>query len=196
MLARLETERPALLIPPLHRIHIRAGNVAAIHCILPKEWNGVHFGGLERLVAYFDLDCRFDVLRLSQALKHRIMRVYGNASLPAALLSFTKGSSDLLFGIGAGVITSERDALRSAVPKRFCGIIVGSILLGKNRLPFACGDGVKQAIPKMDDILASMGVETHQELIEKVLTKMVDSAVGLLELASYALGQWPVVLLG
>ncbi|XP_078447261.1 homolog of X-ray repair cross complementing 2 (XRCC2) [Wolffia australiana] len=89
MLGRTLAQRPFLLLPPLHRVPLRVGNVveivgpsasaksgvllqAAVHCILPKDWNGVHFGGMERLVAYFDLDCRFDVLRLSNALRCRI----------------------------------------------------------------------------------------------------------------------------
>ncbi|XP_020570915.1 DNA repair protein XRCC2 homolog isoform X2 [Phalaenopsis equestris] len=99
LFVRVEKERPALFLPPLNRIPIRAGNVgnvieitgpspsakteillqAAIHCILPKKWNGVHFGGLERVVAYIDLDCRFDVLRLAQVLKLRILSAYGPA---------------------------------------------------------------------------------------------------------------------
>lgn len=41
-------------------------------CVLPKEWNGVYYGGLDRLVMFIDLDCRFDILRLSKMLKHRI----------------------------------------------------------------------------------------------------------------------------
>ncbi|OVA14976.1 hypothetical protein BVC80_65g23 [Macleaya cordata] len=90
MLARVLTERPFLLIPPLHRVPLRVGNVveivgpspsakteiliqAAISSILPKEWKGVPYGGLERLVLYFDLDCRFDVERLSQSLRHHIV---------------------------------------------------------------------------------------------------------------------------
>ncbi|MCL7037877.1 hypothetical protein MKW94_023593 [Papaver nudicaule] len=90
MLSRVLTERPFLLIPPLHRVPLRVGNVveivgpspsaktqiliqAAISSILPKEWKGVHYGGLERKVLYIDLDCRFDVERLSHLLKHRIM---------------------------------------------------------------------------------------------------------------------------
>ncbi|KAM7251714.1 hypothetical protein ACFE04_023597 [Oxalis oulophora] len=81
--------RPLLLLPPLHRIPLRPGNVLelvgpspsakttiliqeSITCILPQEWNGLHFGGLGRLVMYIDLDCRFDVLRLSQMLRQRI----------------------------------------------------------------------------------------------------------------------------
>nr|CAD1832810.1 unnamed protein product [Ananas comosus var. bracteatus] len=93
-LARVLSARPFLLLPPLHRVPLRVGNVveiagasnsaksqvllqAAVHCILPKEWRGIHFGGLERVVAYFDLDCRFDVLRLSQILRHRIMEHFG-----------------------------------------------------------------------------------------------------------------------
>ncbi|KAK8949903.1 hypothetical protein KSP40_PGU013776 [Platanthera guangdongensis] len=96
MFARMELERPALFLPPLHRVPIRAGNVveitgpsssakseillqAAVNCILPKEWNGVHFGGLERAVAFIDLDCRFDVLRLYDVLKLRIMSAHGSA---------------------------------------------------------------------------------------------------------------------
>lgn len=33
------------------------------------------------VVAYIDLDCRFDVLRLAQVLKLRIMSAYGNLLL-------------------------------------------------------------------------------------------------------------------
>ncbi|XP_043713341.1 DNA repair protein XRCC2 homolog [Telopea speciosissima] len=90
MLERILTERPLLLLPPLHRVPLRVGNVveivgpspsaktqilvqAAISCVLPREWNGVYYGGLERLVIYFDLDCRFDILRLSESLKLHIM---------------------------------------------------------------------------------------------------------------------------
>ncbi|URD78074.1 DNA repair protein XRCC2 [Musa troglodytarum] len=97
MLARVLTERSFLLLPPLHRLPLRAGNVveiagpspsaksqvllqAAVHCILPREWRGLRFGGLERMVIYFDLDCRFDVLRLSQILKHRIQEVLGSTN--------------------------------------------------------------------------------------------------------------------
>ncbi|CAN4089805.1 unnamed protein product [Withania somnifera] len=95
-LTRVFTERPLLLLPPpLHRIPLRPGNVveivgpspssktqiliqAAINCILPKEWKGVNYGGLERLVMLVDLDCRFDVLSLSRSLKQRIIRANGN----------------------------------------------------------------------------------------------------------------------
>ncbi|RWW01953.1 hypothetical protein GW17_00034981 [Ensete ventricosum] len=109
MLARVLTERSFLLLPPLHRLPLRVGNVveiagpspsaksqvllqfstrdraaslgqAAVHCILPREWRGIRFGGLERMVIYFDLDCRFDVLRLSQILKHRIKEVLGSTN--------------------------------------------------------------------------------------------------------------------
>ncbi|XP_064946589.1 DNA repair protein XRCC2 homolog [Musa acuminata AAA Group] len=97
MLARVLTERSFLLLPPLHRLPLRVGNVveiagpspsaksqvllqAAVHCILPREWRGLRFGGLERMVIYFDLDCRFDVLRLSQILKHRIKEVLGSTN--------------------------------------------------------------------------------------------------------------------
>ncbi|XP_068661825.1 DNA repair protein XRCC2 homolog [Aristolochia californica] len=94
MLSRVLLDRPLLLLPPLHRVPLRAGNVveivgpspsaktevliqAAISSILPKEWGGVHYGGLERLVIYIDLDCRFDIRRLSRSLKHRISQVQG-----------------------------------------------------------------------------------------------------------------------
>ncbi|KAG9443972.1 hypothetical protein H6P81_015312 [Aristolochia fimbriata] len=92
MLSRVLLERPLLLLPPLHRVPLRVGNVveivgpspsaktevliqAAISSILPKEWGGVHYGGLERLVIYIDLDCRFDVHRIAQSLKHRISEI-------------------------------------------------------------------------------------------------------------------------
>ncbi|XP_009772529.1 DNA repair protein XRCC2 homolog isoform X2 [Nicotiana sylvestris] len=95
-LTRVLSERPFLpLPPPLHRIPLRAGNVveivgpspssktriliqAAINCILPKAWKGINYGGLERLVMFIDLDCRFDVLSLSQSLKQRIIKENGN----------------------------------------------------------------------------------------------------------------------
>ncbi|XP_072989706.1 DNA repair protein XRCC2 homolog isoform X2 [Typha latifolia] len=95
MLSRVLSERPFVLLPPLHRVPLRVGNVveisgpsnsaktqvllqAVVHCILPKEWKGIHFGGLEKMVMYFDLDCRFDVLRLSQILRHRITETCGS----------------------------------------------------------------------------------------------------------------------
>ncbi|XP_004298620.1 PREDICTED: DNA repair protein XRCC2 homolog [Fragaria vesca subsp. vesca] len=108
MLSRVSSERPFLLLPPLHRVPLRVGNVvelagpsssaktqiliqAAVNCILPKEWNGVHYGGLERLVMFIDLDCRFDVTRLSEMLKHRIMEpigsMYDHEELYAACMS-------------------------------------------------------------------------------------------------------------
>ncbi|CAL1366903.1 unnamed protein product [Linum trigynum] len=90
MLSRVLTKSPPFLFrPPLHRLPLRAGNVveitgpspsakthilihAAIDCILPGQWKGVDYGGLDRLVMYIDLDCKFDVLRLSHLLKQRI----------------------------------------------------------------------------------------------------------------------------
>ncbi|KAL6187333.1 hypothetical protein ACLB2K_038733 [Fragaria x ananassa] len=108
MLSRVSSERPFLLLPPLHRVPLRVGNVvelagpsssaktqiliqAAVNCILPKEWNGVHYGGLELLVMFIDLDCRFDVTRLSEMLKHRIMEpigsMYDHEELYAACMS-------------------------------------------------------------------------------------------------------------
>ncbi|KAG5534020.1 hypothetical protein RHGRI_022242 [Rhododendron griersonianum] len=101
MLSRRITrrERPLLLPPPLDRVPLRLGNVveivgpspsskthlliqAAVNCILPKEWKGVNYGGLGNLVMFFDLDCRFEILRLSQALKHRIMEANGSRANP------------------------------------------------------------------------------------------------------------------
>ncbi|KAK9691681.1 hypothetical protein RND81_09G211900 [Saponaria officinalis] len=87
--ARMAAERPPLVTPPLHRLPLRPGNVVEIagpsssakshillqvvvDCILPKEWNGVCYGGLELSVMFIDLDCRFDVMRLVQLLKFRI----------------------------------------------------------------------------------------------------------------------------
>ncbi|XP_073144090.1 DNA repair protein XRCC2 homolog isoform X2 [Henckelia pumila] len=95
-LLRAFSERPVVVLPPpLHHIPFRAGNVvelvgsspsakthilnqAAINCILPKDWKGVQYGGLERAVMFVDLDCRFDVLSLSKALELRILAVKGS----------------------------------------------------------------------------------------------------------------------
>ncbi|KAE9466132.1 hypothetical protein C3L33_01997, partial [Rhododendron williamsianum] len=101
MLSRRITrrERPLLLPPPLDRVPLRLGNVveivgpspsskthlliqAAVNCILPKEWKGMNYGGLGNLVMFFDLDCRFEILSLSQALKHRIMEANGSRAIP------------------------------------------------------------------------------------------------------------------
>nr|CAB3474927.1 unnamed protein product [Digitaria exilis] len=68
----LSSRPPITLPPPLHRAPLRPGNVAAVQCILPKEWEGIYFGGLGKSVMYLDLDCRFDVLRLAQILRNRI----------------------------------------------------------------------------------------------------------------------------
>ncbi|GFP81374.1 protein disulfide isomerase-like 5-2 [Phtheirospermum japonicum] len=94
-LVRILTERPSVVLPPpLHRLPLRVGNIveivgpspsaktliliqAAINCILPKEWKGVQYGGLERAVFFIDLDCRFDVLSISRALEQRIIGVNG-----------------------------------------------------------------------------------------------------------------------
>lgn len=90
MLSRVLAERPSLVLPPLHRVPLRVGNVvevvgpshsakteiliqAAVNCILPEQWGGVHYGGFDRGVMFIDLDCRFDILRLSQSLKGRIL---------------------------------------------------------------------------------------------------------------------------
>ncbi|KAF3778632.1 DNA repair XRCC2-like protein [Nymphaea thermarum] len=95
MLGRTLIDRPCLIaVPPLHRVPLRPGNVvelvgpsasakseillqAAISCILPNVCNGVFFGGMQRLVMYFDLDCSFDVQRFSNSLKKRIADACG-----------------------------------------------------------------------------------------------------------------------
>ncbi|KAL1324390.1 hypothetical protein AAHE18_13G086100 [Arachis hypogaea] len=94
MLRRISALRSTLLVPPLHRVPLRLGNVieifgpspsaktqiliqVAINCVLPKEWNGVRYGGFDHSVLFLDLDCRFDISRFSQMLTHRIME--GNA---------------------------------------------------------------------------------------------------------------------
>lgn len=100
MLTRIFTVRPFLILPPpLHKFPLRAGNVveivgpsssakthilmqAAISCILPKEWKGVPYGGMERLAAFVDLDCRFDIFRFSHLLKHRILEPHTNDKNP------------------------------------------------------------------------------------------------------------------
>lgn len=84
MLSRVSSMRPFLFPPPLHRVPLRVGNVvelvgpspsakthilihAAITSVLPKC-----YGGLDHLVLFLDLDCRFDIARFSQLLIHRI----------------------------------------------------------------------------------------------------------------------------
>ncbi|WCJ28522.1 hypothetical protein M5689_010217 [Euphorbia peplus] len=96
MVCRLLTERPYMhLPPPFHKLPVRVGNVvelvgpspcaktnilmhSAIDCILPQFWNGVNYAGFGLLVFFIDLDCRFDVLRLSQMLKNRILLANNN----------------------------------------------------------------------------------------------------------------------
>ncbi|XP_038891842.1 DNA repair protein XRCC2 homolog isoform X3 [Benincasa hispida] len=97
MLARVLKERTSLVVPPLHRVPLRVGNVvelvgpsgsaktqiliqAAVNCILPKEWNGIRYGGLECSVVFIDLDCRLDITRLYQVLKLRILEAISNGS--------------------------------------------------------------------------------------------------------------------
>ncbi|KAF8775197.1 hypothetical protein HU200_004596 [Digitaria exilis] len=94
----LSSRPPITLPPPLHRAPLRPGNVveiagpsnsgkshlllmAAVQCILPKEWEGIYFGGLGKSVMYLDLDCRFDVLRLAQILRNRIAEGQGSTHL-------------------------------------------------------------------------------------------------------------------
>ncbi|GKV27261.1 hypothetical protein SLEP1_g36453 [Rubroshorea leprosula] len=100
MLDRVQTDRPFLLLPPLHRVPLRVGNVveivgpspsakthiliqAAINCILPQESDGVKYGGLGHLVMFLDLDCRFDILRFSELLKLRILEARGSKDVEA-----------------------------------------------------------------------------------------------------------------
>ena len=49
----------------------------------------MHYGGLEHLVMFIDLDCRFDILRLSQSLKHKIMETSGKLYLLYTEKSFS-----------------------------------------------------------------------------------------------------------
>eukprot|EP00897_Mesotaenium_endlicherianum_P007903 jgi/Mesen1/7140/ME000037S06500 len=46
----------------------------ALTCILPQQHMGVLYEGLEGHVLLFDLDCRFDMLRLLQGLRRRISK--------------------------------------------------------------------------------------------------------------------------
>ncbi|KDP34460.1 hypothetical protein JCGZ_11931 [Jatropha curcas] len=92
MLRRVLTETPYLHLSSFDKVPLRVGNVveligpspcakthllmqAAIDCILPKD-----YGGCGRLVLFIDLDCRFDILRLSQMLKNRIIQVTPNVT--------------------------------------------------------------------------------------------------------------------
>ncbi|KAM4109154.1 hypothetical protein ACB094_03G099400, partial [Castanea mollissima] len=45
---------------------------AALTCVLPVDWNGVHYGGFDGLAIFIDLDCRFDIFRFSHLLKLRL----------------------------------------------------------------------------------------------------------------------------
>ncbi|XP_031741381.1 DNA repair protein XRCC2 homolog isoform X2 [Cucumis sativus] len=98
MLGRVLKERTSLVVPPLHRVPLRVGNVvelvgpsgsaktqiliqAAVNCILPKEWSGIHYGGLGCPAVFIDLDCRLDITRLLQVLKLRIVEATSNGSL-------------------------------------------------------------------------------------------------------------------
>eukprot|EP00250_Pteridium_aquilinum_P028161 c3667_g1_i1 orf=22-1014(+) len=91
LLARTLSRRipPFTSLPPLHRFSLHAGHVlevvgpsgsgkselllqAAVACILPKQSDGISYGGSEGVVMMFDLDCRFDMLRLISVLQQRI----------------------------------------------------------------------------------------------------------------------------
>ncbi|KAI5071615.1 hypothetical protein GOP47_0013866 [Adiantum capillus-veneris] len=80
---------PVTSLPPLHRFPLHAGHVleivgpsnsgksetllqAAIACILPKQSDGISYGGSEGVAMMFDLDCRFDMLRFIDALQLQI----------------------------------------------------------------------------------------------------------------------------
>ncbi|KAF5808693.1 putative DNA repair protein XRCC2 [Helianthus annuus] len=104
MLSRVLKERPLLhLPPPLHRVPIGVNSIleivgpspsakteillqVVVNCILPKNRNGVQYGGLEHSVLFLDLDCRLEIYRLSHLLKLRITE----ANRPHK----TKGSSN------------------------------------------------------------------------------------------------------
>ncbi|KAL6010709.1 hypothetical protein ACLOJK_001147 [Asimina triloba] len=88
---------------------------AAINCILPREWNGVHYGGLERLTMYFDLDCRFDVLRLSQSLKLRIMELHG----PTTNIHVEPGGSGYKYDNSMALRNGSDDELFRSCMRRF-----------------------------------------------------------------------------
>lgn len=91
LLARTLARRipPLTSVPPLHRVALHAGHVleivgpsgsakselllqAAVACILPRQLDGISYGGSEGVVMMLDLDCRFDMLRLISALQLRI----------------------------------------------------------------------------------------------------------------------------
>ncbi|XP_065853619.1 DNA repair protein XRCC2 homolog isoform X2 [Euphorbia lathyris] len=113
MLSRLLTDRPYMhLPPPFHKLPVRVGNVvelvgpspsakttilmhSAIDCILPQFWNGVHYGGFGHLVFFIDLDCRFDVLRLSHMLKNRIILANRSSNCNAESKSNTDYDEEL-----------------------------------------------------------------------------------------------------
>lgn len=44
----------------------------AVECILPKEHDGVVYGGCGAAVVWFDLDCRFDRLRFLEVVRSRL----------------------------------------------------------------------------------------------------------------------------
>lgn len=107
MLARVLKERPLFLFPhPLHRIPFGINNIVeiigpspsakteillqvAVTCILPKNWNGIQYGGFGHSVLFLDLDCRLDIFRLSQSLKQRIAETNHNSTHPFDMDLFT-----------------------------------------------------------------------------------------------------------
>jgi hypothetical protein len=50
---------------------------AAVTTILPKQCNGISYGGSEGVVMMLDLDCHFDMLRFVSVLKLRINQAHG-----------------------------------------------------------------------------------------------------------------------
>nr|XP_043637274.1 DNA repair protein XRCC2 homolog [Erigeron canadensis] len=92
MLGRALKDRPLLMLPsPLNRVPLGVNNIVeilgpspsakseillqmAVTCILPKNRNGVEYGGMGLSVLFLDLDCRLDIFRLSQSLKLQITK--------------------------------------------------------------------------------------------------------------------------
>lgn len=102
LLTRTLTQRipPFTCFPPLNRFSLHAGHVlelvgpsgsgkselllqAAVACILPKQADGITYGGSEGVVMMFDLDCRFDMLRLISTLQLRINEARGGGQGPS-----------------------------------------------------------------------------------------------------------------
>ncbi|MCO5601064.1 hypothetical protein L7F22_055181 [Adiantum nelumboides] len=102
---------PFMSLPPLHRFPLHAGHVleivgpsnsgksetllqAAIACVLPKQSDGISYGGSEAAVMMFDLDCRFDMLRFIDVLQLRIHEA--RARLVETTKNYSKGDDCVL----------------------------------------------------------------------------------------------------